>query len=326
MFGTEIVCYLFLGGAGAGACFVLAVMGLLVPRAAIVQPSLEGAAGRARSTLDVPHEYRVLFAPAFAAATLVLVLGVVFLLVDVGRVDQLLLLLTRPTLSYIVVGAYALALCVVLAAVLALAWGGFVRRMGMRLLVVLEVAVLLDAVVVMVYTGLLLHSMRAVPLWHSPWLPALFVLSSVSCGFALVVGIGQFSGAGHAFASVMRRAVALDAAVIVLEALVAALLVATVALGAQASEPSGTMVAAAQSVTQLLGGSSAPLVLGRVRGAGPGGAARSGGRFGRVATAAFGHGARLGWLRAGRWPGPALVRGGRGCASRDDDSRFGLGA
>ena len=38
------------------------------------------------------------------------------------------------------------------------AWGGFVRRMGMRLLVVLEVAVLLDAVVVMVYTCLLYTS------------------------------------------------------------------------------------------------------------------------------------------------------------------------
>lgn len=262
MFGTEIVCYLFLGGAGAGACFVLAVMGLLVPRACIVMPCVDGMAGHRRMPLSVPREYRALFAPAFAGATLVLVLGVVFLLVDIGRVDRLLLLLTRPNMSYIVIGAYALAFCIVLAAVLALVWGGLVRRVGTRMLTALHVLVLVCAAVVMVYTGLLLHSMRAVPLWHSPWLPVLFVLSSLSCGFALVVGIAQFSGAGRAFASTMQRAVVLDMAVIVLEALVVAVLLATVALGAQADEPTGTMAAAMQSVRQLLCGAGAPLFWG----------------------------------------------------------------
>ena len=32
MLGPLIVCYLFLGGTGAGACLVLAVLGLLAPR------------------------------------------------------------------------------------------------------------------------------------------------------------------------------------------------------------------------------------------------------------------------------------------------------
>ena len=32
MFSELVVCYLFLGGAGAGACLVLSVMGILVPR------------------------------------------------------------------------------------------------------------------------------------------------------------------------------------------------------------------------------------------------------------------------------------------------------
>ena len=32
MLGPLIVCYLFLGGTGAGACLVLAVLGMLAPR------------------------------------------------------------------------------------------------------------------------------------------------------------------------------------------------------------------------------------------------------------------------------------------------------
>ena len=91
MFGTEIVCYLFLGGAGAGACFVLAVMGLLVPRAAIVWVCLAGATAwtrHVRTALLVPRVYRVLFAPAVrrprrSGAD---ALGMAFLLADLGRV------------------------------------------------------------------------------------------------------------------------------------------------------------------------------------------------------------------------------------------------
>ena len=67
MFGTEIVCYLFLGGAGAGACFVLAVMGLLVPRAATFGCAAGATAWtrHVRTALLVPRVYRALFTPPF---------------------------------------------------------------------------------------------------------------------------------------------------------------------------------------------------------------------------------------------------------------------
>lgn len=58
MFGTEIVCYLFLGGAGAGACFVLAVMGLLVPRERLGVRQVDGLDGHVRTALLVPRVYR----------------------------------------------------------------------------------------------------------------------------------------------------------------------------------------------------------------------------------------------------------------------------
>ena len=262
VFGVEIVCYLFLGGTGAGDCFVLTVLGLLVPRNCLSVQQVDGMGDCGRTALSVPRAYRVLFAPAFACALLALVLGMVFLLVDLGRVDRILLLITQPNPSHIVVGAYALAACVVLAGVLALVWGGVVRRVGPRALTALQVLTLACAAVVMAYTGLLLQSMRAVALWHSPWLPALFVLSSLSCGFALVVGAAQFSEAAGAFASVLSRSALADAGVIVAEALAAVALLATVVHAAQAGGANGTTVAAAESVRQLACGVQAPLFWG----------------------------------------------------------------
>ena len=232
MFGTAVVCYLFLGGTGAGACFVLAVLGLLVPRDRLVLTCADGTSGGLRQRVVVSHEYRALFAPAWACGAAALALGVVLLAVDLGRADRLLLLLAQPRATYLVVGAYALALCMVLAATLAFVWGGFTRRLSWGTLAMLEIAACMCALVVMAYTGLLLQSLRAVPLWNTAWLPVLFVFSSVSCGFALVLASAQFTGAGHMFVAVMRRVMATDACAIAAEALVFVVLVVSVAAGA----------------------------------------------------------------------------------------------
>ena len=111
--------------------------------------------------------YRALFTPPFVCAVLALTLGMAFLLADLGRSDRILLLLTQPSLSHIVVGAYALVISVVLASVLALAWGGVFRRMAPHVFVALQVLMLAGAAVVMAYTGLLLQSMRACLLYTS---------------------------------------------------------------------------------------------------------------------------------------------------------------
>ena len=204
MLGPMIVCYLFLGGTGAGACLVLAVLGLLAPRERVAV-AIDGARGSVsrrsspRVVLRVPEPYRKLLAPGYAAALVTLALGMVFLLADVGRADRVLLLLANPTLSFVAVGAWSLAACAVLAALAALAWGGFARRASLRAVRVLAVALAVAALVVMAYTGLLLQSLSAVPLWASPWLPVLFVLSSLSCGAALVLAVAQFTGAARTF-------------------------------------------------------------------------------------------------------------------------------
>lgn len=262
MFGSLIVCYLFLGGAGAGACLASAVLGLLAPRerVAVLLPRRFGASPRA--VLRAPAPYRRFVGAGFAVALVVLLLGVACLAADVGRADRIVLLLTSPTASFVAVGAWALGACALLAAALALAWGGL-ASWGDGAVRVLEALAVVCAPVVMAYTGLLLQSLSAVPLWASPWLPVLFVLSSCSCGIALVLGAAQLSGAAGAFSAVVRRLAAADAAVIVLEVLAAAAYLgfswADSAAGATAS---GTGMAAAASVQALATGSHAGLFWG----------------------------------------------------------------
>lgn len=258
MFGMPIILYLFLGGAGAGACLVLAVVGLLVPADRITAALPGRSRGGVRLAFAAPSSYRKLFVLAYGCALVVLLLGFACLIIDLGRADRLLLLLLSPKLSHIVVGAYSYAACFGLALALALPWSGLVRGAPVGLIRALEVLSLPIAVAVMVYSGLLLQSLAAVPLWAVAWLPVLFVLSSVSCGIALVVGIAHLGDAGHAFASLFKQMIACDALVIVLEA--AAVAAFLVACGGAAGVPvNGTAEAAAGSYAQLVAGPNAEL-------------------------------------------------------------------
>lgn len=258
MFDMPIILYLFLGGAGSGACLVLAVAGLFVPRERVVVVRSGRARRGVRTAFAAPSAYRNLFAPAYACSLVAMLLGMLCLAADLGRADRLLLLLVSPTFSHIAVGAYAFAACFVLALVLALAWAGVVHGVSQGFVRVVEILLIPIALIVMVYTGLLLQSLAAVPLWAVFWLPAVFVLSSLSCGIALVAGVAHLGSAGAAFAPLFRRVVFADAAVIVLEALsVAAFLVACAA--AAAASASGTAQAAASSYTELVAGANAGL-------------------------------------------------------------------
>lgn len=258
MFDMSIILYLFLGGAGAGACLVLAVAGLLAPgdRVSAVRP--KRSRWESKTSFEAPNAYRMLFAPAYGCALIVLLIGLLCLIVDLGRADRLLLLLTTPTFSHIAVGAYAFAACFVLAIVLAMLWAGVLRKVPLGLVWALQVLSVPVALALMVYTGLLLQSLAAVPLWAVTWLPVVFVLSSVSCGIALVAAVAHFGEACIAFAALFRRIVLCDAIVIVLEAIAVAafLVVCSEAAGAPVS---GTAEAAASSYSELVAGPNAGL-------------------------------------------------------------------
>lgn len=110
MFSELVVAYLFLGGTGAGALLIAAVLMLLADERAVSR----GVVVRFRDNGSAA--YRRLFVPILVASLVVLVLGTLCLAADVGRLDRILLLAVSSPSNYLVVGFWALLLCGTLAA------------------------------------------------------------------------------------------------------------------------------------------------------------------------------------------------------------------
>ena len=171
MFGMLIVCYLFLGGCGAGLLFVSSIASVAFY-----------ASGRrtAFSTL--------VFANAKNRCTLMglalLIISALCLVGDLGRPERIIYLVLQPRWSVITFGAYALASLIFVCgaqAVLAVfdfSWVKGTLKRG------LEIACAVLSLPVMVYTGVFLQSLDAVVLWATPLLPVLFTLSALSTGLA----------------------------------------------------------------------------------------------------------------------------------------------
>lgn len=256
MFSELVVAYLFLGGTGAGVCAVMAVLGLLS----------DGDEVRRSSALRFRDGrgclYGSFFGTSLIGAAAVLGLAALCLVADVGRPDRVLVLATSAPTSYLVIGAWAVALCFALAFGAALLWRGLLPA-TLSVLRIASGLLLVVAVVVMAYTGLLLSDLASVPLWHSGWLPVLFVLSSLSCGIALCVALALLGRAADAFRCMLRLLLRADGVLIVLEGAVLALWLLSVWA---ALPPDGALTptdeAAQTSVTLLLSGADSVLFWG----------------------------------------------------------------
>ena len=140
MFGELIVAYLFLGGTGAGSGAVAAMLGLLADGADVRQ----GLAARFRDGGNGRSgAYRRLFVSLWATALIVLVLGIVCLSADVGRIDRVLVLAVSAPTNYLVVGFWALAACAALGIATLLVWQGAMPG-SYRLLMALNGASLVE--------------------------------------------------------------------------------------------------------------------------------------------------------------------------------------
>lgn len=219
VFSGLIVLYLFLGGTGAGLALALAVAGLLVPRAVATAPS-EAADGSVRERVAPRQPVGRVLAAAGALAAALLGIGAVCLLLDLGDADRALLVLTSMRVTHLSVGTWALVGTFACAVALGCAWAG-VGSWRLGALRAVEGVAVICSIATMAYTGLLLRSLDAVPLWATPWLPALFVASAASCGIAALVVAAHAAGVADACATLLRRAFALDAGAIVLEAICA---------------------------------------------------------------------------------------------------------
>lgn len=184
MISTLAICYLFLGGSGAGALFVLSLL-----RAA-------------RSFRACPYELRVLprelLVRTWALCVGFIVIGVVCIAIDLGRFDNILVLLSSPQPVPLTVGAYALALSLVFACANAATeiFSG-AARISRAAILVLAFSGVACSFVTMAYTGVLLSGMASVVAWQHVLVPILFTLSSTSCGLALVLVAAAFTESRH---------------------------------------------------------------------------------------------------------------------------------
>ncbi|MEG0477354.1 MAG: NrfD/PsrC family molybdoenzyme membrane anchor subunit [Raoultibacter sp.] len=229
MLSSLVVCYLFLGGAGAGATLVLFVLDFFTPEA------IARANTRGHLRAYPQQAYRRFFASGFVVAAAALLLGTVFLAQDVGRVDRLLLLLLQPSASYLWMGAVSLMALIVLSGFFAWFWCADAVRVPFWLLRCAEVGGIILSLVVVVYTGLLLQSIQAVALWASPLVPVLFVLSSLSTGIALIMATMCLTGAARSYATTLARLAKVDMACIAIEGICLAVFVVLVVNDASTS-------------------------------------------------------------------------------------------
>ena len=215
------IAYLFLGGSGAGCAFVCSVIALESNRtllARVLRERFSSAVGRKWSRFLVG---------GFGLSTIFIILGSCCLLADLGQPSLLLALFFSSSPSWITFGTWVLALCLGFCLAAMLLWLGVIParvealKLSMGILALLSLAV-------MVYTGLLLADIRAVPLWNSAWLIALFFLSSLSCGIALLNVSALISRSVPEFSMVVHRAAVVDTVVILIEIVVLTLMLISV--------------------------------------------------------------------------------------------------
>lgn len=212
MLNELTIMYLFLGGDGAGATLVLTLISWLFTRGGLRRMDVECV-----HFAPIQGERR-LFGFGYAAAAGLQLLGILCLLLDMGRPDKALTLFLNPHFSITAVGAYGLGAVIVLSAALAVVWlhNSFVRRWLVR---VLGLCAMLAAAVVMAYTALLLQAFAGVEFWDSSWLIVLFFLSSASTGIAVVVAVSVVARVDMHWPGLVRRLFAIDMFVILFEAL-----------------------------------------------------------------------------------------------------------
>jgi formate-dependent nitrite reductase membrane component NrfD len=174
MFSQSVIWYLFFAGAGSGLAFVVFVLDSWLRR---FWPWLY-------------LQYRPLTAPGLILAIALTAVGAAFLFFDLGRPERVLILVTEGRPHVLTIGAWSILAFVILTAAQLLLRLRFAASCPKALQVIVRWATAACAAAVMVYTGLLFQGLDTLHFLASPLLPLLFVLSSLSCGVALLLLIG----------------------------------------------------------------------------------------------------------------------------------------
>lgn len=240
MWGWQPALYLFLGGMGAGA-FVMAAVLFLIDRT----------------------RHRLIVCVSMWAALASLAVGLLLLLSELITPARGLLMWQSfghftSWMTYGAWGAFAAMAVFAVSALLATRpvgvwlatkWKWFEKH-GVALRRVLAVVGIVLGAFVAVYTGMLLMSAGGVPLWNTPLLPALFTVSAFDTGVALVEIVAVLLSKKDALAPkarvIMERAVVVLVLVecVVMAAFLASMLGADgqMAMGATAASSAALLV------------------------------------------------------------------------------------
>lgn len=173
MLGTLVVVYLFLGGCGAGIVCATSAWSLAFHR------SLNRTQAQTKA-------FDSLKARCYAAGFVVLCVAALCLLLDLGRPEFAFRLFTQPTSSILSFGSFTLLASLLVSGFLAAANLLYLPRVHAQARKVAEALCIVAAVCLMVYTGVYVACVEAVPLWNNATIPVLFALSSMSSGLSAV--------------------------------------------------------------------------------------------------------------------------------------------
>lgn len=243
MLSLLVVCYLFFGGLGAGVCFLLRILGLLSPASLITKSD---------RSFSPSKPYRAFFSPAFIMAFIALLIGVICLFADLGRIDRVAYLFMYPSLSYLTIGSFTLGLLLILV-VVGIVFYSSNFQVRLWIVRIFGVCLVVVSSVVMVYTGLLLQSIYAVAFWATPFIPILFVLSSLSTGIASIVATACFTEVFEYFSSSLKRLLVCDMAIIMAEAVVMILFVVVAFTDSRMNESAIQLLKGDQAIIFWLG-------------------------------------------------------------------------
>ncbi|MBB3170417.1 NrfD/PsrC family molybdoenzyme membrane anchor subunit [Parvibacter caecicola] len=180
MFSQFIVWYLFLSGTAAGAFLGAAAISLVEGNEPLLKAHVH--------SLN-PSSF------GFIVAAAGYVLSGVFLIADLGNPARILQVVANPFQSLMSEGAWLVALSAALAAITAAL--AVVGRLNYGIALALEIVGSILSVGVLVYAGVLLSSMRTVDFWDTPLLIALFAISGLTCGIAVISVVGFVLGGSY---------------------------------------------------------------------------------------------------------------------------------
>lgn len=208
----SIALYLFLAGAGSGAYMIIQWMQYCTSHRFVL------------TERNSPSNILQAFPTVARLFSIALVLlGMLFLLTDLGVPSRLLLVLSRPFASAISFGAWSLALFIMFAVAREIVLTIFPNKLQ-KTKTTLSLLATLAALAVALYTGFYLYSVPTIAFWHTFLIVVLFLASALSSGTAVLITLTFFLARENRL-SLLRTLGRLDIIIIIVElALLAAFL------------------------------------------------------------------------------------------------------